>query len=788
LVGAKIMGSTEVTSEVSRAAGGGGVHWSTRATFRAGLVGALWLVLAVYVAGLAVHSVGWGPTGEDWYSTVLNDWLGLATDWLPPAVCWLAVYRVRLRRPEVLLAAAAVTTYAAGDTLFVLLSSPELSLADVGYLSFYVLMLAALAVVVHRHVRRLASSVWLDAAVGSLGAAAVLAVVLGPVLASDMAGPLSLATAVNVAYPMFDLILVAGVAGIAALGGMGSRWALLSAGLLVFAAADVVYARFEYVLGAPLDATWAVALALMAMWVDSTARSQRKATQETRSATGTRALRVSSVATVAGLGVLFVGTWVSLSRLAVTLAGVTLLAAAARAQLAFRLLTRMADLRRLAAATDDLTGLPNRRALYAEGHVRLARGQRRRQALLMLDLDKFKGVNDSLGHHAGDQLLVQVGVRLREHLRGGDMLARLGGDEFAVLLGDSGHAEATDVALKLRGALDEPFAVEGIVVHSSVSVGIALYPGDGADLSTLLRKADIAMYKAKAPGDGVHFYGRADYTDGAGRLQMLEELRSAIATDRLVLHYQPKIDLDTGQVHAVEALVRWDHASRGLLYPDVFLALVEEAGLMPTLTRVVLAAALDQAATWHAHGQQLTVAVNLSASSLVDVGLPEEIAAMLADRGVAPHALQVEVTEEFLMADRDRARDILTRLRRCGVQISVDDFGTGYSSLSYLRDLPIDELKLDRSFVFPMADDARAAALVASIIGLAHSLGLRIVAEGVETHVAYTELARLGCDQAQGYFMSRPVPAAELDHWLNNRRVLDQSTEITKLRDSTALG
>jgi predicted signal transduction protein with EAL and GGDEF domain len=381
-----------------------------------------------------------------------------------------------------------------------------------------------------------------------------------------------------------------------------------------------------------------------------------------------------------------------------------------------------------------------------------------------------------------------VGARLREHMRGRDVLARLGGDEFAVLLGDSGHQEATDVALKLRGALAAPFAVDGVVLHSSVSVGIALFPDDGPDLSTLLRKADIAMYKAKASGDGVHCYGRGDYTDGAARLQMLEELRTAIATDRLVLHYQPKIDLDTGAVHAVEALVRWDHTSRGLLYPNVFLALVEEGGLMPTLTRVVLAAALDQVATWHAHGQQLTVAVNLSASSLGDVDLPEEIAAMLADRGVAPHALQLEVTEEFLMADRERARDILTRLRRSGVQISVDDFGTGYSSLSYLRDLPIDELKLDRSFVFPMADDARAAALVASIIALAHSLGLRIVAEGVETHVAYTELRRLGCDQAQGYFMSRPVPAAELDHWLSNRPAIDQPTNTPKPLPTAALG
>ena len=764
------------------------MHWSTRAAFRAGLVRALWLVLAAYVAALALHSVGWGPDWTGWYSTAVNNWVGLAADWLPAAVCWVAVYRVGLRRPEVVLAAAAVTSFAAGDTLFVLLSAPELSLADVGYLSFYLLMMAALAVVVHRHVRRLASSVWLDAAVGSLGAAAVLAVLLGPVLASDVAGPLSLATAVNVAYPMFDLILVAAVAGIAALGGMGGRWALLAAGLLVFAAADVVYVRFVYVVGTPLDAGWVLGLALVAMWVDGTARSQRKVTQETRPATGARALGVSSVATVAGLGVLVVGTWVPLSRLAVTLAGVTLLAAAARSQLAFRLLERMADLRRRAAATDDLTGLPNRRALYAEGRALLADQRRRRRALLMMDLNKFKEVNDSLGHHAGDLLLVQVGARLGEQLRDGDVLARLGGDEFAVLLDDAGHQEATEVAVKLRAALAEPFAVEGIVLHSSVSVGIALFPDNGPDLSTLLRKADIAMYKAKTSGEGVHLYGSGDYTDGAARLRMVEELRTAIGTDQLVLHYQPKIDLATGDVHAVEALVRWDRSRRGLLYPDAFLDLVEESGLMPALTRVVLAAALDQVAAWHAQGQQLAVAVNLSASSLADVDLPEEIAAMLAERGVPPQALLLEVTEEFLMADRARARDILTRLRDSGVQISVDDFGTGYSSLSYLRDLPIDELKLDRSFVFPMADDARAAALVASIIGLAHSLGLRIVAEGVETDVAYTELTRLGCDQAQGYFMSRPVPAAELDHWLSNRRTLDQPTDIPKPLPTAALG
>ena len=439
------------------------------------------------------------------------------------------------------------------------------------------------------------------------------------------------------------------------------------------------------------------------------------------------------------------------------------------------------------ADMDPLTGLPNRRALSSEVYARLD-DPSLCWALLLLDLDKFKEVNDSLGHHVGDQLLIQVGARLRENLRAADLLARLGGDEFAVLLDDAGHEQATAVANKLRAALAETFTLEGVALHSAVSVGIALYPDAGPDLITLLRKADIAMYKAKASGDSVHMYGSGDDTDAAARLQSVEQLRAAIASHQLVLHYQPKIDLDTGHVDSVEALVRWDHPTRGLLYPDAFLAQVEVSGLMGAMTRVVLEMALDQASAWRAEGKFLTVAVNLSASSLVDSDLPEEVAAMMAARSVPPCVLQLEVTEEFLMADRDRARDILTRLRHNGVQISVDDFGTGYSSLSYLRDLPIDELKLDQSFVFPMADDARATALAASIIELAHSLDLRIVAEGVETEIAYAQLKRLGCDQAQGFFMCRPVPAAELALWLSNRPAIDQSTDVSQHLPAAVLG
>ena len=768
---------------------------SRRVTFRMGLLWAMGLVLAAYLGALALHAFGWGPEWEGWFSAVTNDWLGLATTWLPATVCWVASYRVRLRRPEVLLAAAAVTCYALGDTYYMAVqtiagSVPYPSPGDVVYLMFPVLMMAGLGAAVRRKVRGLAGPVWLDSAVGMLGAATVLAVVLRPVLDAALTGPFSIATVVSVAYPMLDLMLVATIIGITALSGarVGRRWALLIVGLLAYAVADVVYAlqvtAETYVMGSPLDASWAIGLALVALWVDSTARRDKSKTAQRRSqATGATALVVASIATVLALVVLVMKSWTTLSDLAVPLAAAALFAAAARTQVAFRQLRRMAELK-VQATTDELTGLSNRRVLYTDGQALLVKRPGQRRALLLLDLDKFKEVNDSLGHQAGDRLLVEVGARLREQVRDGDLLARLGGDEFAVLLKDAGRNEAAGVAVKLRAALAEPFTTPGplaqgtLTLHSTVSIGIALFPDDGADLSALMRKADIAMYKAKTFGDGHHLYNDTDETDGAGRLQTVDELRTAMTSDQLVVYYQPKVDLATGEVHNVEALVRWDHPTRGLLYPDAFIDLVESSGLMRTMTRLVLTMALDQAAAWQSQGQHLTIAVNLSASSLVDSGLPDEVAAMLAARDLAPHVLQLEVTEEFLMADRDAARKILTQLRDSGVQISVDDYGTGYSSLSYLRDLPIDELKLDKSFVFPMADDARAAALVASTIDMAHSLGLRMVAEGVETEVVYTELSRLGCDQAQGFFMSRPVPAAELEYWLSTRRGEVQTTDI----------
>ena len=762
---------------------------------RAVLLWAMWLLAGTYLVLLVVNATEMGPSWDGWFGTLVDQWLGLLTVWAPAAVCWLAAIQARRHRSDVLVAAAAVTAYAVGDTIYLVMSFgggtvPFPSLADVGYLLVYPLLLSALASTVQRHARGLAHWVWLDCAVGSLGAAAVLAILMQPVLGSgDGLSPLAMVAAIG--PPVFDLVLVAFIAGVASIRGvdMGIRWILLAPGLLVFAAADVTYglqaASDTYVLGTPLDAGWAIGLALVATWVDSASRARRSAIPSPRRTTRAAAMAVSSVSTIAGLAVLVVSNWLTVSPLALGLAAGALLAAAARAQLTNRLLERLADQRLVAAATDELTGLPNRRAFYAEGLSRLV-DPNRRQALLMLDLDRFKDVNDGLGHRAGDQLLAQLSVRLRDNLRGADALARLGGDEFAILLDDAGRDDAFHTAVRLVRALAEPVTVEGTTLSIGASIGIALFPEDGTSLSQLMHKSDLAMYKAKTTQPGCHVYSPEDDVDAASTLQAVQELRTAIDTDQFVLHYQPKVDLESGEVHGVEALVRWEHPTRGLLYPSAFLSLVEKAGLMGRLTQLVLAKALDQMTEWRQVGQTLTVAVNISASSLSDSDLPDHVASMLAVRGLPAEALQLEITEEFVMGDRELARAILTRLHASGIRISVDDFGTGYSSLSYLRDLPIDEIKLDNSFVIPMNGDVRSAALVSSTITLAHSLGLRIVAEGVETAGTYTELSRMGCDEAQGHFMSRPVPGAELHRWLIHWQGLAESAELPQLVSVTA--
>ena len=693
---------------------------------------------------------------------------------------------VRRNRPHVphawFLLAAGMATWAAGGAVDIWGSAVSRQPGDVApanwlYLSAYPLVAVGMLLIARNRSVRHRATATLDTAIITVGVGLLSWVFLvQPGWAALAEG--TMARLVVVAYPLGNVLVFGAVVRLANAPGAGRAWSGVVAALIgtTLAIDGIVQATA----GAPvvdlnaaqLEPQW------LLTFVAAGAAGLHPSMRELSAPAADRPV-VYTTGQVVGLATaLLIGPALLATEVIAGVSVHALPVAIASATLALLVVLRMLRMVRHAhdqATTDDLTGLPNRRALYQQVGARLGSPQRRRQALLMLDLDGFKEVNDSLGHQAGDDLLVQVGDRLGRLLRADDLLVRLGGDEFAILLDGADRDGATTVAHALSDALSGPFRLGDMSVHSTVSIGIALFPEHGTDLSSLLRKADIAMYRSKGSG-AARVFGGTDH--GPTRLRLAQDFREALARDELVVHYQPKLDLVSGAVHGVEALVRWDHPRHGLLYPAAFLERVEEAGLMRAMTRSVLAIALDQAVAWAADGRTLTVAVNLSASSLVDTYLPDEVAAMLAARGLPPSALQLEITEEFFMADRDRAREILTRLRDHGIQIAVDDFGTGYSSLSYLRDLPIDELKLDRSFVFPMVDDARAAALVASTIALAHSLELRMVAEGVEDEVACTELTRMGCDQAQGFYLSRPLPAVELDQWLDSREEREERARI----------
>jgi diguanylate cyclase (GGDEF)-like protein/PAS domain S-box-containing protein len=420
------------------------------------------------------------------------------------------------------------------------------------------------------------------------------------------------------------------------------------------------------------------------------------------------------------------------------------------------------------ALHDGLNDLPNRTLLHDRLTQAILAGQRSSQplSLLIMDLDHFKEVNDTLGHHAGDQLLQQIGPRLRGILRESDTIARLGGDEFAVLLPAADAGGAALVALEILQALDRPFPVEGHSLSVGASIGIACCPTHGEDAGTLLRHADVAMYVAKRSHSGYSVYvAERDY-HSTSRLELKGELRHAIDSEQLVLYYQPQFELRTGLVVRVEALVRWHHPQRGLVLPAQFISLAEQTGLIDSLSHWVLDSALRQCRIWLETNREVSVAVNLSAQNLHDPRLPDLIQRLLEARGVPPALLKVEITESSLMADPVRALKILTRLSGMGVRIGVDDFGTGYSSLAYLKRLPVHELKIDKSFVLHMARDENDEAIVRSTIGLGHDLGLTVVAEGVETPQTWSLLGNLGCDVAQGYYLGRPIPGHEVSQLL----------------------
>jgi diguanylate cyclase (GGDEF)-like protein len=435
-------------------------------------------------------------------------------------------------------------------------------------------------------------------------------------------------------------------------------------------------------------------------------------------------------------------------------------------------LRRQAAENRHQALHDELTGLPNRRQLYRRLEQGMATaGPDDGLSLLLIDLDRFKEVNDVLGHQCGDALLRQVAARFASITRGGDLLARLGGDEFAILVrGKRGPDSGLEVAKRLSEVLDDEFLLDDVPVHVEASIGLARFPDDGDDTATLMRCADAAMYSAKELNTELELFDITRDRHNPTRLQLLGQLRRAIADGELVLHYQPKVGLDSDEVVGVEALVRWQHPVEGLLPPDEFIPLAEQTGLIKPLTTHVLRTALAQLRDWGADGHELAVAVNVSERTILDREFPDEVRALLEHYDIAGHRLELEITEGTIMADPVRAVDTLRRLRELGVRLSLDDFGTGYSSLSRLRDLPIDELKIDRCFVTGMDTDDRDVAIIRSTIELGHNLGCVVVAEGLESGGAMARLSSLGCDSVQGFHIARPLEAEAFIAWLRERR------------------
>ena len=413
---------------------------------------------------------------------------------------------------------------------------------------------------------------------------------------------------------------------------------------------------------------------------------------------------------------------------------------------------------------DPLTNLPNRTLIQDRLMQALKTAERTKIpfAIVIMDLDRFKEVNDTFGHQTGDQLLIEVGQCLAKTLHSTDTIGRLGGDEFAIVLPDTDAEGAVCVARKVFLGLEQAFELHGIKFKVAASLGIALYPHHGTDASSLLKHADVAMYEAKHGRLGYTLYNKDIDIHSPRRLALINDLRFAVERGQMQLFYQPIMDIGTGAVRGFEALARWKHPEKGFVAPDQFIPMIEQTGLIQPFTNWVIDEALRQWSAWREQGIEIRMSINLSMQNLQDKAFPQELGALMQKWSVTPHALLLEVTESSMMGDPDRVLQTLNYFRSLGADIAIDDFGTGYSSLSYLKRMPVNEIKIDRSFVKDVCTNKDDAVIVRSTIDLAHNLGLEVVAEGVEDKDIVNFLAELNCDLAQGYYFSRPLPPEQI--------------------------
>jgi diguanylate cyclase (GGDEF)-like protein len=663
--------------------------------------------------------------------------------------------------------AAGLGAYAVGDILYDWWVSrldpmPSPSVSDLCYLAMYPFTAVGLLLGARAGNRKVGRGLLLDGLVTFLGAAALTGAVIAPVVADTVRGDNDVVhVLVAAAFPVGDATLVAMVVGVLVLrGGRPGLYGWIGTGLVLFAVGDTLYtyqvATTAYALGTPLDAVWPVAMALVAVgaW-----RPHRRSDVRVDSPW---MLAAPLASVLVAIGVLVFASTRPMPLPVVLVAAATLIAATGRIVDGFLAVVDITRVRQ-EARTDELTGLGNRRLLYETVESGLTGlGPTEFMYLLLIDLDRFKEVNDSLGHAIGDDVLLTVGSRLRTTITPGDVLVRLGGDEFALLMpGRDAGFDVLACAQRIATVVSAPISVAGLSLQVEPSIGIACAPTDSIDRTDLMRHADVAMYDAKVNHTGHARYDPDRDDNSRERLQLIAELREVLAVDphQLVVYYQPKCSL-VGRVVGAEALVRWQHPTRGLVGPDRFVPTAENNSLMPALTRHVLHTALAQVRQWRYTDPTASVSVNLSVTSLLDEDLVDHMSSALADAGVPADALVLEITETMIMIDPERSNRTLNALSALGIKLSIDDYGTGQCSLAYLRDLPVQELKLDRSFVQHIVTKDRDAAIVRSTIELAHSLGLVLVAEGVEDLESAELLRSMGCDVAQGYYFGRPQPAA----------------------------
>jgi diguanylate cyclase len=608
------------------------------------------------------------------------------------------------------------------------------------------------------------SAGWLDIAVicGGTSCLASLLLVAPVRIASGQEGlPLLLA----VVYPLADTMLALVVLGQALLRARtdSRQTVMFGAAFLLLAAADSSFALQvsapTYDFGTLSNTLWGCSFALL---VTAACRPEPSAMKVIPRASGTKLVVGAGVI---ALAVLTLRPEDTLAYYIVPPAVLTLTAAAARMALALRDANRAAEAFAL-SLTDDLTKLPNRRAIRAR--LKEGIGNHEPLALMLLDLDGFKEINDALGHHAGDIVLRFVAVRMREAVASDVMVARLGGDEFAVLLRSNDEIELMEIAQQILAELSKPVVVDGIEICPSGSVGIAVVSGQDREDSEVLRRADVAMYQAKGSRTGAALYDAHLDEFSRSRLLLAEDLRKGIAEDQIEVWYQPQVDAATMQIHALEALVRWRHPTEGVLSPVAFLPAARRGALMGALSDKIADLAVRDLQRLLEAGLDLRVAINCAPPELLSQTFLPRLYASLDDWDVPADHLVLEVTEDSFLADPQRARSILLDLRSHGIQVSIDDYGTGFSSLTYLRDLPVQELKIDRSLVRDVANDERTRMIVASTVQLAHALDMRTVAEGVEEAVDFAQLVAMGIDVLQGYHIARPMPASDVEQWVRD--------------------